>query len=216
MAAPPGHRYPPPPGTCKLVLSGVLFGTQPCKNIWWLNLTHTGSALAADLSALLGLIDTSYVTYLLSQQSSNYTQTGWDATWIDAPGTSVDAHHIASASGSAGAAPEDAAACYVVDWLIGRYYRGGHPRTYLPGVLNAAITNGSIIGPTYQANLGDQASAWITHVNGLSTGNITAVQLGTVSFALHHAWRNPPVFEAYTGAKVRGFLGTQRRRIGGR
>jgi hypothetical protein len=53
-------------------------------------------------------------------------------------------------------------------------------------------------------------------VNALTATHVSAVALGTVSFARHNAWRVPPVFYAYKSAGVRNFIGTQRRRVGGR
>jgi hypothetical protein len=47
----------------------------------------------------------------------------------------------------------------------------------------------------------------------MTTANITAVQLGTISYARANAWRTPPVFVPYKGSTVANFLGSQRRRI---
>jgi hypothetical protein len=213
---PSGVRPQPPAGVCKLVLNGLLFGVHPTVNVWWLKLTSAGAPNAADLLNILTTIKTDFNGNVATDLSSNWAANGFDAHWIPTVGTIVEASVAYPNAGAGGAAVQDASACYVVDWLTGLYYRGGHPRTYFAGVQSADVTLGSTIGGTRLTDLATNAAAWMAQINALSHGDITAVKFGTVSFASGKAWRVPPVFVPYTGVKIRSTIGTQRRRIGGR
>jgi hypothetical protein len=184
--------------------------------VFWLKLTTSG-ALQADLDSVNASVATAANSSgLIPALGTQWVMTGSDATWIYSAGNSLESHYTNDFGGTGGTCIDNAATCAVVDWLIGRYYRGGHPRTYFGGIATASVTSGSVLGNPQSANIAAGAAAWLTAVNALTHGSISAVALGTVSFAQANAWRSPPVFEAYTGSKVRTHLGTQKRRIGGR
>jgi hypothetical protein len=213
---PVGPRPQPPVGTCKVTIAGQLFGAIPTENVLWLQIAESGGALSADLQSVANSIHGDFETDVCPQLSSSWGTVQTTLNWIYSAGQSIEVVAVGSTVGSLGVAPENAATCAVVDWLIGRYYRGGHPRSYLAGIPSADITNGSQVSSGYASSLAGVCNTWRTAVNALTHGNITAVTLGTVSFANGNAWRTPPIFEAYTGQKVRLYLGSQRRRIGGR
>jgi hypothetical protein len=73
--------------------------------------------------------------------------------------------------------------------------------------------NGRLLNGSYQGNLATDAQGFISDVNALTHGTISAVELGTVRFASANAWLSPPVFKPYSTATVRGIVGTQRRRL---
>jgi hypothetical protein len=101
----------------------------------------------------------------------------------------------------------------VINWAISAYYRGGKPRTYMPGVPQSVVTDGRTLSSAYRSALATDAASFITDVNAITHGGITAVQLGTVSFQVGKNWRTPPIFRPYVGASVRQIMGTQRRRL---
>lgn len=213
---PSGVRPQPPAGTCKLVLKGLLFGVHPTVNVWWLRLTSAGAPNAADLLNVLTSIKTAYNTLNAADISANWNATSFDAHWIPTAGHIIEASFPYTNAGGAGAAVQDASASFVVDWLTGLYYRGGHPRSYLAGVASADVSNGSAVSAGRQTALATDAATWLAAVNALTHADITKVELGTVSFASGKAWRVPPIFVPYTGVKIRPIIGSQRRRIGGR
>jgi len=153
-----------------------------------------------------------YATRIVSQMSSNYEQTGVKASWLYAAGNSLEyAASYANIGGIASAEASDAV-CAVINWSITDFYRGGHPRTYMAGLPSSKITNGRTVLAAFAATLATAAGNFITDVNALTHGGISAVSLGTVRFASGNAWLSPPVFRAYQAASVRSILGTQRRR----
>lgn len=182
-------------------------------NVHWLSLTAT-THVAADLKSVIDGVVDQYAAAFVSQMSSNYEQTGVKASWLYAAGNSLEyAASYANVGGIASAEATDAA-CAVINWSITDFYRGGHPRTYMPGVPQSKITNGRTLLAAYASSLATQGVNYITGVNAITHGGISAVTLGTVRFASGNAWLSPPVFRAYQSATVRSILGTQRRRYG--
>jgi hypothetical protein len=214
--APPGHRPQPPAGSCKVAISGLLFTTQPYVNTFWLSITEAGGPLVADLLNVSTSILGYYQTDMLPLLGSSVEATAIESTWLTAGPAVTYANYANAVAGGRSASVGNAATCVVVDWAVSRYYRGGHPRSYLPGPALTDTTDGAVFNSVISSSLAAGATAFIGHVNALAHGNISAVALGTYSFATANAWRATPIFEAYTGAKVRQHLGSQRRRIGGR
>lgn len=208
---PSGHRPQPPVGTARVAISGHGLAGNPWVNVFWLNLTSTTHVLA-DLKSIVDSMVASYNTNLLAYMSSNCVQNAAKASWLYASGNSIEYVGSYANAGGISSAPATDAACAVLNWSISDFYRGGHPRTYLPCAPSSHVTSGRVLDATELTNLASGGSAFITAVNALTHGGISAVQLGTVRFASGNAWLSPPVFRAYNGANPRAVLGTQRRR----
>lgn len=210
---PIGRRPAPPAGTARLILQG-LSQTHPWAAIQWLNIT-AGSPAQADLQSIVGSISSSWNTNFGPQVTAQTSLSSVEAVWTPTAGTEILATDSTVHTGTLSATVvADASACFVLNWRLNAYYRGGHPRTFLPGVYTAAVTNGSDVVSGYASSLQTSAAAFLTAVNALTHGSISAVQLGTVSFQSGNAWRTPPIFRAFTGVGVGSKIGTQRRRIG--
>lgn len=211
---PTGHRPAPPVGTARVAVSGTYQG-HPWVSVMYLELTGTGITIN-DLSTLAGDIATDWDSNFKGFYTSAVVLTQVDIRYIPSLGNElrfVGAYsHAGTNGGTTGA---DASACYVLSWVISDYYRGGHPRTYLPGVPANLITNGSDIDATTFASLISNANSYRSAINALTTTNITGVQIGTVRFASNNAWLSPPRFVPFTGVKAgkKLKLGSQRRRI---
>lgn len=193
-----------------------LNGTLPFTNVFYLNLTDDGTQTAADLKSVIDAVVADFHTDFTGHISSSVSLTDAKATWITGAGTALEYEGSYALAMTGGTEVANAATSIVLNWSINQYYRGGHPRMYLPGVISANVTGNNTLTSAYQANLASDATTWMTAVNALTATHITAVKLGTVSFARGNAWRATPVFYGYTGAGVRNILGTQRRRLGGR
>lgn len=210
---PSGHRPPPPVGTARVAISGTSEGGQSWTNVFWLNLTATTHVLA-DLKAVIDNFEGAYVTKLMAHVNNGWTLTQAKATWLYSSGNEIAYLGSYTAGGGVSGSASNEASCAVIDWSITDFYRGGHPRTYLPGLSDSVIGSGRTLGGTFRTTLATDANGFITSVNALSSGGITAVALGTVRFASGNAWLSPPVFRPYGGAAVRSILGLQRRRLG--
>jgi hypothetical protein len=103
----------------------------------------------------------------------------------------------------------------VISWAIPAHYRGGHPRTYLPGPTNAAlqVANGNQWTSSFRSSLAAAAQNFLTSfAAGIVAGAVE--QLGTVSHFRNNAPLATPVFYPYTGGTIHGRVDSQRRRLG--
>jgi hypothetical protein len=209
---PSGARPPIPPGIARVAISGLYLGHK-WASVYYLQLT--GSAIvAADLNTLSGDIAAAWNTRYNANLSNNVSITQVAIVYIPSVGNEVNGSWTGSHAGTAGSSDvENAGTCAVINWKISAYYRGGHPRTYLPGLLNANITNGSQIGSGELTNLATASTGFLADNNGFTTTNISGVAMGTLSYAHANTWRNPPIFRPYTGCSIRGVIGSQRRRV---
>lgn len=175
----------------------------------------TGSTITVnDLQSIANEINSLWATNIAPRVTPDVINTHVSIVYIPSVGNEVTYEGTYTTVGTAaGTTVSDASAAYVINWAISAYYRGGHPRSYLPGVETSAVTNGSAISPTAASGL---AGAWNTFRNGLNaftTTNVTAIVMGTLSFQTGNAWRTTPLFRPFTSVSVRSVLGSQRRRI---
>lgn len=213
---PSGHRPQPPVHSCRLAISGTR-STYPWTNVFYLELTDDGTQTSADLKTVIDAVMSSYNTNIIPQFPSTVQVSGAQAVWITGVGTALEYASSPSYTGTlSGTDVADNSLACVINWSINQYYRGGHPRTYHTGNTTTGVVNGSQVTAAHQSALAAAYTAWMNAVNALTATHISTVQLGTVSFARGNSWRSPPVFYKYQAAGVRQFLGTQRRRIGGR
>lgn len=196
-------------------MSGTVF-TLPFTNVFYLKLTDDGTQTSADLKTIVDAVINAYHTRMTAVQSSSVTITDAKATWITGSGTALEYENSYSLVSTGGTAMVDTAAAIVLNLAINQYYRGGHPRLYLPGVISANVTNGSALTSAYQSSIATAANSWLADCNALTGVHVSSTQIGTVSFARSNAWRTPPVFYKWQSAGVRNIMGTQRRRLGGR
>lgn len=209
---PSGTRPQPPVGTARVAIDSVLSGNT-CANVVWFDLTSAGSPNAGDLNFILGAFIDAWITRFKPYQAAQVTYLGANASWLHAAGQAIETAVTRSVVCTGGTTVHDAGASIVVDWGINAYYRGGHPRTYLPGVVDSNTVNSSSLDPTYRSAIATAAGGVLSDVAALSHGDITAVKLGTVTFQTGKEWRPSPFFRQYVSAKVRSRMGTQRRRL---
>jgi hypothetical protein len=209
---PSGHRPQPPVGTARVAISGTGAAGNPWVNVFWLNLTAT-THVAADLHTILNSTANAYDANFKSQISSAYHYNLIKGSWIYAAGNVIEQAITLAAGGTASATEELDSTATLINWAISDYYRGGHPRTYLPGTPAVDVSNGRNLVGAYQSATATAANAFLTAVNALTAGGISACALGTVRFASGNAWLSPPVFRAYNGATVNPIVATQRRRL---
>ena len=146
-------------------------------------------------------------------QTNACHETALVARWTTGVGTSIDAHIEGDHSGGVGAASSPGQVCALINWSIAASYRGGHPRTYLPGIPEEAIIEDRYLGGGYRAAYTGDANDWLNGINILSHGTITGVELGTVAFFRDLAALAPPRFEPYQIGAAARTIATQRRRV---
>jgi hypothetical protein len=117
-------------------------------------------------------------------------------------------------AGTAGTNAANNCSAGIISWAASVYWRGGKPRTYLPGIPTGGTTNGNVLTATYQGTLQTAATNLRADINALTSGAITGTSFGFVSFRSGNVERVPPVFYTINSVKVHLRIGTIRRRLG--
>jgi len=196
----------------------AISGSQNSVN--WANVFHaqltTSSAITqTDLDTWTTSFQAQYKTSFSGHQVANATYILAKAVlYTPGGGQLTSAVAMTGAGVEAGTAVADDSVAKVVSWLSTVYWRGGKPRTYLPGCPTADVLNNVQLTAASVSALATSAGAFRTAINVLAPGTITGTKLGFVSFRTGNADRVPAVFYEYTGARVHPRLGTQRRRLG--
>lgn len=210
---PSGHRPPIPPGYARVAYSGLI-DTKPWVNVFYLQLTGA-SIVVADLNTLASDLATNWNTTIGTDLTNTASLTQVKIVYVPSVGNELVGVWVGSHAGQVATADTtDAATCYLLNWNISAYYRGGHPRWYLPGVAVANISSGGTVAGSLVTGLTTYANNHLTYINGVTTTNISAVVMGTMSFQSGNAWRGTPLFRPFKSGAVSNLIAHQRRRIG--
>lgn len=182
----------------------------------WLFLTGSGAITTPELDDLADACSAAYAGNFLPILSDGVTLNSTQVV-LYAGGEDIF-EGVASTGGSGaqtGAAlPANVACC--ISWHIGPHYKGGHPRTYLPGMIAEFQSGANEWTGSALTSLTSAADAFhedLEAISGISSG-ISTVEHGIASFVRSKEWRTPPVFYRITGATVDNRIDTQRRRLG--
>lgn len=222
-----------PPGTVQAAIAFAGPDGVSAKVI--LHAATIASYTNADLLALANAIQTQCAVTTVNRNILGQMATSWQiesTTVSDLAGgpeavpvgeATSNVHNAAFGTGSGNAMSPQTA--YVLSWRIARRYRGGHPRSYLPGFSqNVADVAG---GRAVSAGVRTTVVAWgtdllaavqnVTPANGEPGSNW---DLGSIQRFAPRTEKgvpnplNPPVFWPYLQASADLRLDTQRRRVG--
>lgn len=208
---------PPIANVVKLILNWTGPASRVARNILYV---LTGSSFVPSDQAKLKLLADAVHGWVNTSALKTTVHTSWslqNVTAKDAGGTSAQATStVAPVAGLASGNALPPQVSMVISWQIAAAYRGGKPRTYMPGVPDVALTTsgGSGITAGFASTLEGNATAFM---NAINTGTVTgggSFTLGTVSYYRAHALRPTPIFEQYMNASVHERLDSQRRRSG--
>jgi hypothetical protein len=208
---------PPIVNVAKLVFNWVGPAARKAVNVLFAKMSG-GTGSTSDPAWLTTLATSVYNAFVNSGLLLDLS-TAWhlqNVTAKDAGGTSASA--VSTQVPEAGSTTGN---CFppqstvVLSWRIAPSYRGGKPRTYLPGIPTSAVntTGDSAITSTYASALQADAAAFRLAVNALTPSG-SAISLGSVSYFLHHAVRPTPIFNDFLAVNVHERLDSQRRRSG--
>jgi hypothetical protein len=204
---------PRPPAEVAHVAFSGRYGTTTWANVMWLFCAGGDSATGSDVGSLAGAMYNAYSLHLhvlaptavhLEQCKVVLFQTVGELQAIEATDT----------AGSHTGSDLTAQVAKVITWQIDDYYRGGHPRTYLPAGVYEQLDGVNEWDGTTIAAVASGADAFLTAVNGITTTNISSVSLGTLSRYSGGVPRTPPIFRPFTGSTAQARVCTQRRRLG--
>jgi hypothetical protein len=100
-----------------------------------------------------------------------------------------------------------------ISWSISDRYRGGHPRTYLPGIDGTFVTGGRLLTTAGHTAYLNAAAGFLTNMNAMTAGG-SSWQMCCVRYFSQHQLLANPLVRTITGQSVHGRIDTQRRRLG--
>lgn len=213
MPSPP--RPNPPAHTARLAIAGA-YGNARWANVFWARNGSQSQPNANDLGYFATQFYAEYAQAFKGHLQVAVVIEGCQLLYYGAGGSVVGSEHIQNTNGTDSGFTLPASATICISWHIPERYRGGHPRTYLPPPGQNVLSDGQHYTPAFAENVRISANQFLLGVNGISSGALGDVHLGTVSFVHARAWRTPPVFRDYTpaAAQVDTRIDTQRRRLG--
>jgi hypothetical protein len=179
-------------------------------------LTYT----AAQLSTLATGAMTWWGTHFKALITSNWQLNNVLATAVDGTGTQgASTGAVIPGTGTPPTYAPSTAVC--ISWLGAPSYRGGKPRTYLPGIPtnSTVLESASSLTPAYALSVKNAAVAAIADMTWAAIGTVNAA-LGAVSYVKGKTstgkpvYRPTPLFWPYVGANCHQRLDSQRRRSG--
>lgn len=188
------------------------YGSTSFANIF--HVKYTGSPDPAANLDLLNAVEASYHTRFGPRVSNQVTITeaiATDLTSDTAPRSEIaPSGHAGSLTGT----PLPASVSMVISWAIARRYRGGHPRTYLPGqTADSMDGEGLWLGATTAASAA-AAADFKADIAGASISGYSAIELGSVSYFTGGVRRVTPIFDAFLVGTCHSRIDSQRRRLG--
>lgn len=211
---PAGPRPAPPPDIVRVGVTGTQ-GGLPWAWVFWCHTdneidTHAGAQDFAD--AFRSALNASSLVQTICHSSVVVTQIR-AVIQID-DDTAVAGENTSTITGTAGGTVLPANECVVGSWQSDAYWRGGKPRTYIPGIPNTYVDTNHSLDNSTKASIVTKLAALRTDVNAITTPAVDLTTMGFVSFASGGNWRTDPLFFGFTGVTVHDRLGTQRRRLG--
>lgn len=199
------------PGVAKIIVKQTL----SLGNVY--NILHADGGAgtgwtSTELNALASAVRGAWVTNVLPLVTQNLLLN--EVTAIDLA-SDTGATGIATGTNAGtkitAAQPANCAVCW--SWQIARRYRGGHPRTYIAGLVSDQVSNVSSITSAAQSAHQSAAAAVRTAVNGVTTSAGTA-KLATVHYYKDKTLLATPLVSQITGVSVDTRIDSQRRRLG--
>jgi hypothetical protein len=182
----------------------------------WVNIFHSKysntPADGATINSICQAVHTAYVnafTTLWSSSTVLITVDGQDlASRTAATGTFSLTH-----PGVQTTIPMSLQVALCISWSISDRYRGGHPRTYLPGIDGNFVTGGRLLTTAGHTAYLNAAAGFLTNMNAMTAGGSSWQMCCVRYFSQHQLLANPYV-RTITGQSVHGRIDTQRRRLG--
>lgn len=201
---------PDVPGLLRVTFQGTL-GT-----LTWANVMHVGYDLAdtitqADADAMANSAHGAYNNRIMPQLHSSVTL--GQVTVVDLSSTSgVSAINTDGGGGGQAASVSPLSVAFLVNWKIARRYRGGHARSYLPGVSEADVDGSGIILGTRRTALNTALGQFIADI-AATAGGPTNPHLAVVHYFKDGVLQSSPTVDPIVSGSCNIICGTQRRRL---
>lgn len=213
---------PAVPNVFKIIVKGISGEATPLN---WANILHwvwSGTTpTVSTCQAIATKVNAEWATNMSPEQVNNITQTETEVIDLTSA-TAASAVESASNAGTRGDDEIPANVAFLVDYLITRRYRGGHPRSYLIVGGNADFLDAAHWSTAFTAEVATHWSDFLGALSGFTTAGTTLgnqCQVSYVDKALNPVppyYRTIPVVDQFTGSYIEAQqqMASQRRRIG--
>ena len=203
-----------PDNSVRLAINGVCKG-QNFANIFHAQLT-TGSAIVqADLDTWTLGVFNAYKARFQARLTTECAVNFAKAVCYTPGNTELVSTQGVAYAGTAAASAMPGGASKVISWTSNVYWRGGKPRTYIPGLSTADwLANTDQLAVAERAAMLAAGTAYRTDVNALVSGTIATTTFGFVSFFSGNVLRVPALFFPISACVIHPRAGSQRRREG--
>jgi len=199
-------------GVLKLTLKFTLASGTPMYTHMFM--AYTGGAVTnAQLTTYAQTVFTNWGTNLKASQSTAVTLAEVDATDLSPAGI-VPGVFTGSTPGTLAGVVATAETCVLLNLVIGRRYRGGHPRMYLPLGNGAVLQDPQHWTVAYRSSVATAWAAFYNSIVGLSGSNPTCTGQVNVSYHSGGVLRPTPVVDNVLAWNVNIIPASQRRRMG--
>ncbi len=194
----------------KFSLNGTWTG-QPWANIFHVLYTG-GPPTAADMASLCNGMATNYHDQFMQQMPASVTldhTKGTDLTSL----TSAQADPATPRVGSHAAAftvPNSVA--LGVEWAIATRYRGGHPKTFFPGIPNGSLTDPITWDSTFLATFQTLVNTFLLGIPFINSGTTVLDQMCCVHYVKGKVNLAVPTIDRITAGGVKSMIYSQRGR----
>lgn len=200
---------PPADGVARVVISGQ-WDTKA-----WANIFHVrcapGPIPQGQLDEIVTIFHNWWSTSIAPHVSNAVSVDQVQAVDIGSSTGAVSTNSVVIVGGVAGNAyPPNTS--FLINWKINRRYRGGHPRTYLPGPTQNDSNTAGVVLPGSITAMNTAANALINNLL-LGTTLPGGYALSTVHYHLGHVLLTVPIVDAIQAGTCNGKLATQRRRL---
>jgi len=175
--------------------------------------TSTSGVTNSQLTALAALVRSSFGTNLKAYMSSNWTLAQVTARDLG-PSPAQDGIDTTLVAGTLAGGLVTAETATLINFVIGRRYRGGHPRVYWPLGNSTVMLDMTHWTTAQTANVSTGFAALINAVVAGGSGTPTITGLCSVSYYFGKALRPTPVVDPVIAWKVSQIPASQRRRMG--
>lgn len=174
-----------------------------------------------DLDGVLEGLRSAMATMWAPLGNEFYHYTDASGVFWDTDGNETTGSAVEDVPGTDTGNVNPAQVAFVVSWRVTTRWKGGHPRSYFPGVTNDELASAHTYQPTYVSDWQDAADAFLTAVAAVSSGSLSVESLAVLrrfadggSEAVPKVYLDPPELIDIVSAIARNDIGTQRRRLG--
>ena len=199
-----------PPADVSRIDVNYTYELAQCTNVFHLY-TPGGSTDPVDLLALLGAFVSDGVLDIITNMSTALQVTTARLAYSDGAAVTIVEGGFSSIHGNHSADVLPASDCCIISWLGAWAYRGGKPRTYVPGLTTDRLASTQSLDLSFCASQAAQAIGMISDVSAIP-GTHPAYPVVTLGALLGNTTISAGTFAPFTGAVVRPQIGEQRRR----